>query len=382
MINAFSIAIGLLLILLSLITPLLNPFFRKVRKSDIKDSDDGYTGTESDISVLLLAYDEPQELQNCISAILEQNYNHNLEIIVIIEKGDAYAENILSGFHDDKRIYVTFIPSRSLFMSRQKLAISLGVKAAHNEWITVIKSTDRPVSSNWLSSLSKHFNKETSLVIGYANYEQDTKSYYRFLHLRNLLYLFNIAQHKTAYRAGSPNIAFRKTVFINGDGYRDNLQLIHGEFDFIINKYAEKGNTSVEISPEAFIREEKPTKKEGNNRQIALFYMRKILNRSLSYKICYAMDLFMMYINYIAIIAMIIYSSIYKNYLLLSVSILALILTVILRTIIAKKSFKQYKEHISCIKVIPYEISLLFHDLRSLFKYLASDKNDFTTHKV
>ena len=62
MINAFSIAIGLLLILLSLITPLLNPFFRKVRKSDIKDSDDGYTGTESDISVLLLAYDEPHDI--------------------------------------------------------------------------------------------------------------------------------------------------------------------------------------------------------------------------------------------------------------------------------------------------------------------------------
>lgn len=219
----------------------------------------------------MLAYDEPQELQNCISAILEQNYNHNLEIIVIIEKGDAYAENVLSNFHDDKRIYVTFIPSRSLFMSRQKLAISLGVKAAHNEWITVIKSTDRPMSSNWLSSLSKHFNKETSLVIGYANYEQDTKSYYRFLHLRNLLYLFNIAQHNTAYRAGSPNIAFRKTMFINGDGYRDNLQLIHGEFDFIINKYARKGNTSIEISPDAFIREEKPTKKNGITNRLHYF---------------------------------------------------------------------------------------------------------------
>lgn len=129
MINAFSIAIGLLLILLSLITPLLNPFFRKVRKSDIKDSDDGYTGTESDISVLLLAYDEPQELQNCISAILEQNYNHNLEIIVIIEKGDAYAENILSGFHDDKRIYVTFIPSRSFIHEQTKTRHFIGCES-------------------------------------------------------------------------------------------------------------------------------------------------------------------------------------------------------------------------------------------------------------
>ena len=70
------------------------------------------------------------------------------------------------------------------------------------------------------------------------------------------------------------------------------------------------------------------------------------------------------------------------NYLLLSVSIFSLILTVVLRTIIAHKSFKQYKEHIICIKVIPYEISLLFHDLKFLFKYWTSNKNDFTTHKV
>lgn len=382
-IDTFSIITSTLLILFSLITPLLNPFFRKIRSSEIKNNNDGNNNnTTVKISVLLLAYDYTQELQSCISAVLGQNYNQeDFEIIVIIEKGDICAETVLNNFHYDKRIHVTFIPSKTLFMSRQKLAISLGVKAAHNEWITIIKSTDT-VSENWLSTLSQHFNNKTSLVIGYANYEQETNAYYRFLRLRTSLYLLYKAQHNTAYRSGSSNIAFRKTLFIEGDGYRDNLQLTHGEFDFIINKYAQKGNTAIEISPNAFIREKKPTKKEWNNNNIALYYMNNILHRKLSYQACYIVDLLMMFINYIASIAILITSIISKDYLLVFVSAFTLILACILRTIIAKKAFKQYGEKIAWIRVIPYEISLLSHDLSFLFRYWSSNKNDFITHKI
>lgn len=382
--DTFSITVGALLVLLSLVTPILNPFFR-IRndfrnKSKINDNDDNEIKPK--VSVLLLAYDDTQELQNCISAVLNQKYNQDFEIIVIIEKGDIIAENTLSPYLKDKRIYVTFVPSKPLFMSRQKLAISLGVKAAHNEWITIIKSNDIPASENWLSALSRHFKKETSLIIGYANYEQNTKPYYRFIRLRTLSYLLHTAIHNTAYRSGSSNIAFRKSTFIDGGGYRGNLQLVHGEFDFIINKYAVNDNTGVEISPDSFIREKEPTKKEWNKDNISLYYMNKVLRRTIPHKLLYAVDVFTMYINYIAIITMMIYSATHINYILLSTSIFALILTLTLRTIIAGKAFRQYGENIAWIKVIPYELSIFMNDLIFRFKYLRSDKNDFTTHKI
>ena len=89
-----------------------------------------------------------------------------------------------------------------------------------------------------------------------------------------------------------------------------------------------------------------------------------------------------MYINYIAIITMMIYSATHINYILLSTSIFALILTLTLRTIIAKNVFRQYDENITWIKIIPYELSIFMSDLIYRLKYLRSDKNDFTTHKI
>lgn len=110
--------------------------------------------------------------------------------------------------------------------------------------------------------------------------------------------------------------------------------------------------------------------------------MNKVLRRTIPHKILYAVDVFTMYINYIAIITMMIYSATHINYILLSTSIFALILTLTLRTIIAGKAFRQYGENIAWIKVIPYELSTFINDLIFRFKYLRSDKNDFTTHKI
>lgn len=73
--DTFSITVGALLVLLSLVTPILNPFFRIINdfrnKSKINDNDDNEIKPK--VSVLLLAYDDTQELQNCISAVLNQN---------------------------------------------------------------------------------------------------------------------------------------------------------------------------------------------------------------------------------------------------------------------------------------------------------------------
>ena len=169
--DTFSITVGALLVLLSLVTPILNPFFR-IRndfrnKSKLNENDDNEIKPK--VSVLLLAYDDTQELQNCISAVLNQKYNQDFEIIVIIEKGDIIAENTLSPYIKDKRIYVTFVPSKPLFMSRQKLAISLGVKAPHNERITIINSKKIPSSNNYMSAISKHNKKYKSLIIVSSN---------------------------------------------------------------------------------------------------------------------------------------------------------------------------------------------------------------------
>ena len=57
------------------------------------------------------------------------------EVVVVAVKGDSATEDVLKRYASNPHLYTTFVPGRSLFMSRAKLAFTIGVKAAHNEWI-------------------------------------------------------------------------------------------------------------------------------------------------------------------------------------------------------------------------------------------------------
>lgn len=379
-IDTTSLIICTILLLASFSTSFLNPFLRKARTGKV-DKESTSSAPLPEISVLITAHDDAEGLQNTLAHVLQQDYDNNYEVIVVIEQGDSAAETILKQHHD-KRVYTTFVPPRSLFMSKEKLAISLGVKAAHNEWIVLIPSNCIPQSTKWLSAMARNCKDNKTLVLGYSNYEKNARTYYRFERLRTSLYLMNKAIKGTAFRANGPNIAFRKSVFISGNGYMGNLQFMHGKYDFIVNRYAKRNNTAVESSPEATVLEARPSKKAWINRNIYYIHIRKHLLRSLSFRFTYDLDLTVMYFNYAFIFASLAYSSLSSNWIVLSVAALAFALTVILRTLFAAHAIKNFGENISLWKIVPYEISIAIHNLVYIIKYMNSDKRDFTTHKL
>lgn len=53
---------------------------------------------------------------------------------------------------------------------------------------------------------------------------------------------------------------------MDGNGFQGNLKYLRGEYDFLVNKYAADGKTAVELSPESFVLEASPTKRNGGTR--------------------------------------------------------------------------------------------------------------------
>ena len=49
-------------------------------------------------------------------------------------------------------------------MSKSKLAVALGVKAAHNEWIVMVNADCRPQSDLWLKTLASRMDSDANLV--------------------------------------------------------------------------------------------------------------------------------------------------------------------------------------------------------------------------
>lgn len=190
------------------------------------------------------------------------------------------------------------------------------------------------------------------------------------------------AQKGKAYRYNGANIAFRRSEFIKNDGYKGNLQHLHGIYDFLVNKYSKNGHTAVEISEDAFIREETPSKEEWNNNNIFYVYTRKHLDNSLPLRLIFDTDMTLMYLGLVVPLATIIYGALTYNFIVMTVAAVAFITMIVERILIAKKTFKKFGETISSWLVIPYEISIIWRQIPRVIRYIQSDKRDFSTHKI
>lgn len=362
-------------------TTIANPFFRRVVGGS-KGNGTERCGMYPKITVLVLANNNAKALDAHLPTILTQDYDNGYEVIVVGEKGDLPTEAVIDRYKHNKALYATYIPHRSLFMSKEKLAVALGVKAAHNEWIVMVKAECRPQSDRWLRTLAAHMDEESNLVIGYSNYESCTRAYYRFDRLRTDCYLIGRAINGVAYRANGTNVAFRRSEFIANDGFRGNLQLINGEFDFIVNKYARKGGTRIVTSAEASIREAEPTVRSWRNRNVCYAHVRKFLRHSTMPRLLFNIDMVMMHATYCMMIAAGVLSAMSSQWVTLAVSMLSLIATVIARSIIAKRAFVMFGENISAWRTIFYELVIMYHNMSTQIRYSKSDKYDFTTHKI
>ena len=154
-IDTISIISCIIITVLLVVSVVANPFFRKTDKADDFDTPNSVNDSDMPrITVLVLANNNAQALDANLSIILTQDYAPGYEVIVVGEKGDLPTEAVVEQYAHRGHLYATYIPHRSLFMSKSKLAVALGVKAAHNEWIVMVNAECRPQSDVWLKTLA------------------------------------------------------------------------------------------------------------------------------------------------------------------------------------------------------------------------------------
>jgi len=374
-----TIIICTALLILASVTPFINPFFRKPKEK----KEDGHDGAMPKLSVIISVCDNARELRNNLPALLSQDYPAGFEIIVVVDdKTEHETNDILEQYNSYPNLYTTFVPKSSRYMSRKKLAITIGIKAAKHEWIVMTDAGCRPLSDKWLATMAKNCGTDTNIVIGYSNYSDKTGEYKRFERLRNELYCMRQAIKGTAYRTAGNNIMFRKSEFMNGRGFEGNLKYLRGEYDFIINKYAKQGCTAVETSPEAWVEEDAPTKKAWKNKHLFYKENRRHMANTTVPALLYIADKTAMYLNYAVILAAMAAAYLSMNVVMAAAAVSALLVTVILRTIIAHKTAVRFGAGIKKRMIVFLELSLLLHDIRYALLYKFADKDDFICHKL
>lgn len=131
---------------------------RAARKNELRFSDE-----LPPVSILICAHNETENLRRSLPAMLAQDYPQ-FELIVINDGEKNENEAYLSQLENQhKNLYHSFVPNSSRYISRKKLAITLGIRAARYEWLVLTEANCLPQSDQWLRLLARNFTSCTEV---------------------------------------------------------------------------------------------------------------------------------------------------------------------------------------------------------------------------
>jgi cellulose synthase/poly-beta-1,6-N-acetylglucosamine synthase-like glycosyltransferase len=211
------------------------------------------------VSVVICAKDEGENLKKYLPSVLTQNYS-DYEVIVVNDCSEDNTAEILEEFEKKyPRLRTTTIKKDAKFTHGKKLALTIGIKAAKNEWLLMTDADCKPESQEWISSIQKNFTNDTSVVLGYGGYFSGKgflNNYIRNDALLVAIQYLSFAMTGLPYMGVGRNLAYRRSVFFDNKGFSSHAKLASGDDDLFVNQIANKNNTKVEISPESHTRTE------------------------------------------------------------------------------------------------------------------------------
>ena len=377
-ISTTTIIAGAVVVLLAVLGSLINPFLRSLRFQKTESAEN-----QPPVSILITAHDNLAELERNLSMFLRQQYAADYQVIVVCQSTDGETQDFLKRTAaENPHLYYTYIPESSRYMSRKKLQITLGVKAAKHEWIILTEPNCRPSNDKWLQTMVRQCQDPNHLLLGYVALDEETKSVRRFDSIRKAYYVLRRAQQTYGYRSHMPNVAFRKSDFMKEQGYQGDLEYVRGEYDFLVNKYALCGDTATELDCDAWLIREAPSNKSWHNAHLYLQASRKSLERAGSMRTLMFFDHLMPHLSLIATLAVAAYSILMKNWILTGCAGFSFLLLFIVRMLIANKAIRHFDDGIAMFKLPFFEYGIIWRNLATKLRYWRADKNDFTSHKL
>lgn len=208
------------------------------------------------VSVIICITKSHSDLPVFLTNILEQDYPE-FEVIVITDDIPEADEEILIGMKSQyPNLYSTHVPDETKNVSRKKLALTLGIKAAKYDKLLFTEPNTHARTKDWIYLMARHFSERKTVVLGFSAYENANHLFHKYIsydYFFSNLQIIAPSLFKSPYAGNGRNMAYEKSHFIEHKGFAKHRSLQQGEDDLFINEIATGRNTTVELSAESVV---------------------------------------------------------------------------------------------------------------------------------
>lgn len=204
--------------------------------------------TETKLTVIVCAHNEENNIARCVDAIMRQKYN-NFELIVVNDCSTDDTGQIASGL---KCRYKNLqVLHRRANAPSKKKAITQAIETAKTEWLVFTDADCKPAGQYWLQTLAGYCNSnKTEIILGYGAYEMRNgwqNSMIRYETMFIALQYFTFTMRGIPYMATGRNMAYRKSLFCQINGFGGYENVLSGDDDLFIKKAASSNNISLAV---------------------------------------------------------------------------------------------------------------------------------------
>ena len=208
------------------------------------------------VSVIVCAKNEAENVAKFVPLLAEQDYP-DFELVLIDDASSDDTLELFEGFEKQyPNVKLVKVENNEAFWGNKKFALTLGIKAAKNEYLLFTDADCHPTSNQWIKEISSQFTMQKTIVLGYGAYEKIAGSFLnkiiRFETMITAVQYFSWAKSGHPYMGVGRNLAYKREEFFNVNGFIDHMKIRSGDDDLFVNQAANAKNTTVAYSPDSF----------------------------------------------------------------------------------------------------------------------------------
>lgn len=214
------------------------------------------------ITVVVPVTSEAEALTRYLPAVLAQE-GVRYEVIAVMQQTDEAVRTALEGLRQQHpRLRLRAIDPTARYLSREKFAVTLGVRAARGEWVVVLAPDCEVPSPRWLAALAARTTAEVDFLLPYTVFRDDYTALYRraaYRRLRRYVRYARAARWGHAVGGDAACFAFRRSAFFAVGGYGESAAVVPGCCDALVRRAA-ASRVLCFAAPAVLVRQDMPSR--------------------------------------------------------------------------------------------------------------------------